>query len=216
MYFIIGGDGKTYGPITEGDLRKWIAEGRLNAQSQARSESEAEFRALGTFPEFASSFGAGAPPPGMPPLVGATSEGYAGAADKVKIPAIGLIVSSSICILEAVWSLIRLPDAAAKMQQIESMYQSNPQAAELVQKIGSFASGPFGYATAILQIVIGILILIGATRMLKLRSYEFAFATAILSVIPCINPCCGWIVSLVFGIWALIILAKSDVRSQFS
>jgi GYF domain 2 len=43
-YTIIGGDGKQYGPITEGEIRKWIAEGRLNAQSLAKSESDAEFR----------------------------------------------------------------------------------------------------------------------------------------------------------------------------
>ena len=52
-YFIIGGDGKQYGPISEDDLRKWIAEGRLSAQSRAKAESDAEFRALATFPEFA-------------------------------------------------------------------------------------------------------------------------------------------------------------------
>jgi uncharacterized membrane protein len=54
-YTIIGGDGKQYGPITTDDLYKWIAEGRLNAQSQAKAESDVEFRALSTFPEFADA-----------------------------------------------------------------------------------------------------------------------------------------------------------------
>ena len=64
MYKIIGGDGREYGPITETDLRKWIAEGRLSAQSLARSESDAEFRPLSTFPEFADLFGTAAFAPG--------------------------------------------------------------------------------------------------------------------------------------------------------
>ena len=53
-YTIIGGDGKEYGPVTETDIRQWIAEGRLNAQSSAKGEGDAEFRALGLYPEFAS------------------------------------------------------------------------------------------------------------------------------------------------------------------
>ncbi|HEY5345492.1 MAG TPA: DUF4339 domain-containing protein [Verrucomicrobiae bacterium] len=55
-YFIIGGDGKEYGPITDEELRKWISEGRLNADSRAKAESDAEFRALAQFPEFADSY----------------------------------------------------------------------------------------------------------------------------------------------------------------
>jgi hypothetical protein len=213
MYFIIGGDGKQYGPISEADVRKWIAEGRLNAQSQARAESEAEFRMLATFSEFAASLGIA--PPGIAPPMGAMSGGSE-AAGKVTVPAIGLMVSSSICLIEAIWDLIQLPSAAAKMQQLESQFQDNPQAEELMQKIGSFAGGPFGYIQVILQIIIAILILIGAIKMKSLRSYEFAYAAAILSVIPCINPCCGWILGLIFGIWAMIVLAKPDVKSQFS
>jgi GYF domain 2 len=57
MYKIIGGDGQEYGPVTDLDIHKWIAEGRLNAQSLAKAESDAEFRPLSTFPEFASAFG---------------------------------------------------------------------------------------------------------------------------------------------------------------
>ena len=58
MYAIIGGDGKEYGPITAAELRKWISEGRLNAQSQVKGESDAAFRSLSTFPEFADAFAA--------------------------------------------------------------------------------------------------------------------------------------------------------------
>lgn len=57
MYKIIGGDGQEYGPVTEADLCKWIAEGRLNAKSLAKAEGEAEFRPLSTFPEFSGALG---------------------------------------------------------------------------------------------------------------------------------------------------------------
>jgi hypothetical protein len=67
MYTIIGGDGKEYGPVSGEDLRKWIAEGRLNAQTLAKAESDAEFRPLSAFPEFAEAFAPQAPMPGAPP-----------------------------------------------------------------------------------------------------------------------------------------------------
>ena len=61
-YTIIGGDGKEYGSVLGEDLRRWIAEGRLNAQSLAKAESDAEFRPLSAFPEFADAFALKAPP----------------------------------------------------------------------------------------------------------------------------------------------------------
>jgi len=60
-YTIIGGDGKEYGPVTEADIRLWVSEGRLNAQSLAKADGDAEFRPLGLYPELANLF---APTPG--------------------------------------------------------------------------------------------------------------------------------------------------------
>jgi hypothetical protein len=54
-YTIIGGDSKEYGPVSEAEVRQWISEGRLNGQSQVKAESDAEFRALAQFPEFADA-----------------------------------------------------------------------------------------------------------------------------------------------------------------
>lgn len=67
MYQIIGGDGRHYGPVSEADVRQWIAEGRLNGQSLAKAEADAEFRPLATFPEFAVALGVDTPPPFAPP-----------------------------------------------------------------------------------------------------------------------------------------------------
>lgn len=214
MYTIIGGDGKQYGPISEADLRKWITEGRLNAQSMAKAESDAEFRPLSTFPEFAALFGIPAPTSGIAPPLGVDSGARTAAADKVKVPAIGLIISAVISLLMALWGLATISSTAAKMEQLESQFAQNPQAQQMLQQMAHFFSGPFGVANMIFQIIIAILILIGAIKMLNLRSYEFAYAAAILAVIPCITPCCGWILGLIFGIWAMVVLGKA--KSNFS
>jgi hypothetical protein len=83
-YIIIGGDQKEYGPIAADDVRQWIAESRLNQQSMVKAEGEAEFRMLGTFPEFASAFAASQPLPKLPPsafAIGAGEPGFSEPAD---------------------------------------------------------------------------------------------------------------------------------------
>ena len=50
-YTIIGGDQKEYGSVTTDDLRRWIADGRLNAQSLAKEEHDTEWRPLSAFPD---------------------------------------------------------------------------------------------------------------------------------------------------------------------
>jgi uncharacterized OB-fold protein len=52
MYKVIGKDGRQYGPITAEELKDWIAENYLNAQSLVQIEGTQEWRALATLPEF--------------------------------------------------------------------------------------------------------------------------------------------------------------------
>ena len=215
-YTIIGGDGKQYGPITEGDLRKWIAEGRLNAQSLAKSETDADFRPLSTFPELADAFVAPPPPPGIAPMPAASGGDRNAGLDRVRVPAIGLMVSSIISFFMSLLSLVRIGSMKQQMQEMDSILSqmNNPQAQQFMDTIMKLFSGPFGIANYLFQILISILIFIGAFKMLKLQSYEFASAAGILAVIPCITPCCGWILGLIFGIWAMAALGK--VKQYFS
>jgi hypothetical protein len=210
-YTVIGGDGKEYGPITGEDLRRWVAEGRLNAQTLAKAESDAEFRPLATFPELAHLFGSAAPVPGAAPVLAAPDTGRQAAADKVKVPAIGLIISSIISLLFSLYSLATIRSIAAQMQEADSIMAqiNNPQLQQFMDAFGHFLSGPFGVAMYLFQILLAILILVGAIKMLKLRSYELSYAAAIVAVLPCIMPCCGWFLGLIFGIWAMIVLGKT-------
>ena len=52
MYKIIGADQQEYGPVTAEQIRQWIAEGRLNAQTRACLEGTQDWKPLGMFPEF--------------------------------------------------------------------------------------------------------------------------------------------------------------------
>jgi TM2 domain-containing membrane protein YozV len=68
MYKIIGTDGKQYGPIGADEIRRWLAANRVNAQTLVQSENSPEWKALSSFPEFASELKT-APPPIAPPTV---------------------------------------------------------------------------------------------------------------------------------------------------
>src|SRR5262249_30832222 len=60
MYKIIGADQKEYGPVSVEQLRQWIAEGRVNAQTLVRPEGETEWKPLSAFPDFADTPGVAA------------------------------------------------------------------------------------------------------------------------------------------------------------
>jgi hypothetical protein len=56
MYRVVGADGKEYGPATAEEVRQWVQEGRVHANSAARTEGGIDWRRLSAFPEFASLF----------------------------------------------------------------------------------------------------------------------------------------------------------------
>ena len=69
MYKIVGKDGLQYGPVTAEQLRGWIAEHRVNAQTLAQAEGAQEWKALGLFPEFAADLGSPPARPLAPPTI---------------------------------------------------------------------------------------------------------------------------------------------------
>jgi hypothetical protein len=66
MYKILGADGRQYGPVNADQLRRWIAEGRANAYTQTLTEGAAEWKPLGSLPEFAANLPS-TPPPRITP-----------------------------------------------------------------------------------------------------------------------------------------------------
>ena len=67
MYKIIGADQKEYGPVTADQLRQWISEGRINANTKVKTEGAEAWKSVSELPEFAAALPSGAPPvPGTP------------------------------------------------------------------------------------------------------------------------------------------------------
>ena len=203
MYKIIGADGKEYGPISTEQLRQWVAEGRVNAQTQILPEGATEWRPLSDYPDL---FGAipSAPPSFPGPMAAAPMA--AAAQDQVTAPAIALMVVAIVGFLLQVANLVwRLGFAAVMASQQEQALRQTPFA--------NMFSGPFVIVGAVIGILVSVLILFGAIKMKQLENYGLAMAASIIAMIPCISPCC--IIGLPIGIWAVVILSKPEVKSAF-
>lgn len=70
-FFMIGGDGREYGPFDATQLREWIRQRRADGRTRIRREDGGEFAPLSAWPEFADALGgspnaqqkSAAPPP---------------------------------------------------------------------------------------------------------------------------------------------------------
>jgi hypothetical protein len=67
MYYIIGSDGKKYGPVNADELRQWKAAGRADAATLVQAEGGTEWKPLGSFPEFSAARPASPPPASLSP-----------------------------------------------------------------------------------------------------------------------------------------------------
>lgn len=204
MYKIIGADGKEYGPIAAEQLKQWFAEGRVNAQTQVLAEGSTDWKPLGEFPELAATVTA---VPTAAPIYAAQSVST-DAGSQVNGPAIGLIVTAVIgFIATVIGTLWNMMAAGAGMGMNQP--GMNPE----MERFVSMFSGTMGIVSGIIGLVVAGLILFGALKMKKLESYGWAMTSSILAMIPCISPCC--LLGLPIGIWALVVLAKPEVKNSF-
>jgi len=213
MYKIIGADQKEYGPITSDQIRQWIRDGRVNAHTQVRLEPDGNWQPLSAFPEFADALqpGVAAPGPTAPAFispVGAAGGSNASALQAVKGPAIALIVMASLGIA------VYLLSALAHIVRGQAM---NPQLANLPPQAQAYMRmmvGPLGTLIDLVAVALNGVVLLGATKMMRLQSYGLAMVACILAMLPVASCCC--LIGLPFGIWGLIVLNKPEVKSQFT
>ena len=208
MYKIIGADQKTYGPISREQVLQWIAEGRANGETQVQAEGSDAWQPLSNFPEFASAASAPTSAPSVAPGILPTASPDA-ALQAVKGPAIALKVTAVLGLIGAVlgliWNVMALAGVHFQFQQF-----GDPNMQMLFSRVG----GGFGIFQSIVGIVVSFVLWQGASKMQALQNYQFAFTASIIAMVPCVSPCC-WL-GVPFGIWALVVLNRAEVKSQFS
>jgi hypothetical protein len=74
--------------------------------------------------------------------------------------------------------------------------------------------GVFGLVQGLIGLAVGAFVIYGSQQMMKLQSYSLATAACIVSMVPCISPCC--ITGIPLGIWGLVVLNDPLVKSAFT
>lgn len=201
MYKIIGADGKAYGPVSLEQIRLWLSESRVNGQTQAQLEGTQEWKPLSDFAEFADLLTSTAAPT-APSLAGYQQQAP-GNRDKalsdVKGPAIGILVTSIISMIAVLCNIVFIIVRPHPMSPFGTLNHNFPLWLPVLLDI--FALAIYGF------------VCIGSLKMMRLQNYQLVFTASILVMLPC-SMCC--ILGLAFGIWAIVVLNRPDVKSQFS
>jgi len=128
------------------------------------------------------------------------------ALEKVKLPAIFLMITAGLGALMAVISLFsHLFGTGFNMADMGDMGGN--------EQLISMMSGGMGVGLNILGLVMAGVVFYGASKMMKLEMYGLALATSIIAMIPCISPCC--LLGIPIGIWALVVLLNQEVKAAF-
>ena len=198
QFHFIGGDGKTYGPYSREQMQQFMAENRVNAQTQVSADGGA-WQPAGQYPELAGTTGAPAAP-GMPQPM-ATDPAAAQA--MLKGPAIFMMVL-------AIFSLILVP-----LSILYQFTQGQDAYSDLPPELRDFLLQFSGVASVVsngLSFIANILILIGALKMRKCQSYGLAMTASILCILCDWSCCC---LGIGAGIWAIVVLCKPEVKAAF-
>jgi TM2 domain-containing membrane protein YozV len=89
MFKLVGTDGRQYGPASAEEIRRWLGENRVNAQTLLQAEGTTEWKPLGSFPEFV-----GDSKPAPPPVIAPSSTSNARASNKIAAGICGILLGS--------------------------------------------------------------------------------------------------------------------------
>jgi hypothetical protein len=155
------------------------------------------------------------------------------AAERVKLPAIFLIVVGALNVLGALFCIFQGVKGMGQQEEIHKGFeqgiqqelgkktelskQDKEQAEQMAKSMEKFVTG-----TPVAMLIAGIIGLLAAgvtifagVRMMSLRSRGLAMLGSVLAALPCISimGCCG--VGEGIGIWSLIVLMSQDVKAAF-
>ena len=128
------------------------------------------------------------------------------AARAVKVPAILMIVGAVLGMLGAIASILVNRWILEKTRaDFERQQQPMPEFIEVFY-------GPVGTAMNVGAGLLSVVALVGAIRMLSLRSWGLAIAASICAILS--FSCC--VLGPAAGIWALVVLCRPEVKAAFA
>jgi hypothetical protein len=166
-------------------------------QQASQVKTDVEMIAGTPPPPLAGGFAASPSAP-LPP--GATPKSVTRGTAMVIIPAVGLIVAG----------LMKMFSAATVI-----MLFGNPHGGLFGSLLGHgvpifpFSNPLFGWSLGVFKAIPALLMIYGGVQMAQMRSYAWSIAAGVLGIVSCS------FVGIPLGIWALIVLARADVREAF-
>ena len=124
------------------------------------------------------------------------------AAEAVKIPAIGIVVTG------VVGALVQLVSLICRVFSIGASAMGGSD-----EMLMNLAFGAVGFIWSILVLGLSGLVVYGGLQMMKLTNYNLSLAATIVALVPCISPCCC--LGLPFGIWGLVVLLDDANKAAF-
>lgn len=124
---------------------------------------------------------------------------------RLKIPAVGLI---AVGVLNGVWAILNLITyiwfgIAPQVARFPAEYKDSAYILILI-----------GIGFLVINLITAPFIIYGAVQMIKGRKYGLSKIAAILALIPLLSF--GFLIGIPFGIWALILLGKPEIKDAFS
>ena len=201
MYKIVGADQKEYGPVTADQLRQWVAEGRVNANTLVLAEGGTAWQPLSSVPELASAL----PATAMPPSGAAFGVPNTDAVRrKISGPAICLLIVGILTLLMT----------AANVYAYFTGGAPQKTGNEIMDRVLEGSHKPQALVFNTIQFICGIVMIVSGVKMKKLQGHKLAMTASVFAMIPCTASCCC-VVGLPIGIWSLIVLNKPDVKAAF-
>ena len=117
------------------------------------------------------------------------------------LPAIFLLVFSLLWLM---YGTINLAYVMLNPAMVED--PNLPADMMVARKIG-FYGAAFGIP------VTSLIVVVGSIFMLLKRLYFLAVTGAVVAIIPCLGPCV--VLGIPFGVWALIVLLRPQVKDSF-
>jgi uncharacterized membrane protein YuzA (DUF378 family) len=141
----------------------------------------------------------------------------------VQFPAIALIVVGLLNVLGAGYLFFNgFVAGRTDPKSIDEMYtKMMPGLWEKMKKDGTTPEQirdqgivfAYGMGTAVL--IVALITILGAVRMLALKSFGLSVLASIFAAAPCFSPLACCLVGLGAGIWSLVVLFSPDVREAF-
>ena len=64
-----------------------------------------------------------------------------------------------------------------------------------------------------INFAVGIMLIVGAVQMLRLKSYGWSLFATVLALVPCNLVS---VIGIPIGIWSLIVLNRAEIKAAFS